>query len=143
MSYMTSFMEKTVFKNQNFHALLLTALGILFCWNLFNVLFAQSYISLLPLGIQAVVLYLILTKDKYAKQGIMVWSAILIIGSGLFILGKTFTMVMGAEEDMVGMIGPMVLKIVFLTIGLLVYHYNDTTVELEFIQKDKTIPPQP
>ncbi|MEZ4811482.1 MAG: hypothetical protein R2819_14075 [Allomuricauda sp.] len=122
---------------------MLTALGILFCWNLFNVLFAQSYISLLPLGIQAVVLYLILTKDKYAKQGIMVWSAILIIGSGLFILGKTFTMVMGAEEDMVGMIGPMVLKIVFLTIGLLVYHYNDTTVELEFIQKDKTIPPQP
>lgn len=138
MPYLTRFMEKTVFKNQNFHALVITALGILFCWNLYNVLFAKSYFSLIPLTVQAVVLCLILTRDKNAKLGIRVWSVIMMIGPGLSILGKILKMATG--DDIVSMMGPLILQLIFLAVGLLCYHYNDTTVEVEFVDQNKPTP---
>lgn len=135
-------MEKTVFKNQNFQALLITALGILFCLNLYNLLFAKSYFSLIPMTIQAVVLYLIFSKDKNAKLGIKAWAVIMMIGAGLSTLGKILKLVIG--DDIQGMLWPLLIQLLFLAIGLLCYHYNETTVEVEFIEQNKTTsPPQP
>lgn len=131
-------MKKNVFKNQNFQALVIAALGILFCWNLYNLLFFKSYFSLIPLTVQAVVLYLILTKDKNAKLGIRVWSVIMMIGPGLSILGKVLKMATG--DDIVSMMGPLILQLVFFAVGLLCYHYNDTTVDVESVDQNKPTP---
>ena len=131
-------MEKTVFKNQNFQALVITALGILFCLNLYNLLFAKSYFSLIPLTVQAVVLYLILTRDKNAKLGIKVWSVIMMVGSGLSILSKIVKMALG--DDVVSMMGPLILQLLFFAVGMLCYNYNETTVEVEFVEQNNTTP---
>ncbi|PRX53736.1 hypothetical protein [Flagellimonas meridianipacifica] len=135
-------MEKTVFKNETFHVLLVVALSLFICWNLYTLVLVKNYFTIVPLLVQAIVLAFVLTRDKGAKMAIKVWSILLIIGPGLSILGKTIKIFF--EEDIVSLIGPLFLQIVLLVIGLTIYHYNDTTVNVEIVEEgDKTTPPQP
>lgn len=122
-------MEKTIFNNQTFHGLLIAALGILFCWNLYTYLISKSLIALIPAIVQVIVLVLVLTKNKHAKLGIKIWAIILIVGSSLSILGKTIQLLAG--DDLLGKIVPLMVQIVILFAGLTIYHYNSTTVEVK------------
>jgi hypothetical protein len=135
---MSSFQEKTVFQNQTFQALLVAALGILMSVNLFNVIFGQSYISLLPFAVQATVLALVLAKDKYAKSAINIWSILLMVGSGFSFLGKLIFLLVGDNIE----IGNLLLQGLFLAIGIAINHYNNETTEVVIIQSDSTNPPQ-
>lgn len=123
---MASFDEKTVFKNQTFQALVVAALGILMAVNLFNTIFALSYISLLPFAVQATVLVLVLTKDKYAKSAINIWSILLMVGSGFSLLGKIIFLTIGDNVEL----GSLFLQAIFLSIGIAVYYYNMETTEV-------------
>lgn len=122
-------MEKTFFKNQLFQILIIVALGLLICWNLYTFLISKSLIALIPTIIQIIVLVLVLTKHKHAKMGINVWAVILMLGGGLVILGKTIKLLIG--DDVTDEIGKLVLNVIILLAGLAIYNFNQKTVEVK------------
>jgi chromosome condensin MukBEF MukE localization factor len=123
-------MEQIVFKNRLFYYLLLSYLIILICWNSYTVI-KGALIGILPIVIQLILLYLILDKNKLTKQGIKFWSIVLIIGSTLSIAGKLLKSVAGTDLDL----KKLVENILMLTIGLLIFYYNDKTVEIEKVSE--------
>ena len=122
-------MEKTFFKNQSFQILIIVALGLLICWNLYTFLISKSLIALIPTIIQIIVLVLVLMKHKHAKMGINVWAVILMLGGGLVILGKTIKLLIG--DDVTDGIGKLVLNVIILLAGLAIYNFNQKTVEVK------------
>ena len=75
-------MEKSEFKNKIFEYSLIGYLILLLCWNLYAIDTGNLY-GLIPIGIQGVLLFLIFSKNKYAKNGIKIWAIILILSHGL------------------------------------------------------------
>lgn len=128
-------MEKTVFKNQAFHALLLIGIGVLLSWNLYIFSISQNLIALIPAIVQVFVLVLVLLKNKNAKLGIKIWSILLIVGPSLSILGKTVQVLLG--DDVLSKIGPLIIQILILFVGLTVNHYNNTTVDVKVMDGKK------
>ena len=124
-------MEKTVFSNKIFYTLLLVGLGVLLCWNLYTFSISQNLIALIPALVQIIVLILVLMKDKHAKLGIKIWSIILMVGPGLSILGKTIKLLLG--DDMASEIGALGIQVLILLVGLAIFHFNNTTVDVKRI----------
>ncbi|NAY93438.1 hypothetical protein GTQ34_16120 [Muricauda sp. JGD-17] len=124
-------MEKTFFKNQTFHVLIIFALGFLICWNLYIFLISKSLVALIPTVIQVVVLTLVLMKHKHAKMGINVWAVILMLGGGLVILGKLMKLSIG--DDITDGLGKLILNVIIFSAGLAIYNFNQKTVEVKRI----------
>jgi hypothetical protein len=118
-------MEKTEFKNKIFQYSLTGYLILLLCWNLY-VLNTGNLYGLIPIVIQGVLLILIFLKNKYTKIGIKIWSIILILSSGLSLAGKSIKIFLGDEI----IITEFMLKVLFLSIGILIYTFNEKFVEL-------------
>ena len=72
-------MKKSVFTNETFYYLLLIYLGTLLSYNIYLTLIRGSIWGVLPITIQSTLLYLILTKSKYAKQSIRIWAIVFVI----------------------------------------------------------------
>ena len=122
-------MEKTFFKNQTFQVLIIAALGLLICWNLYTFLISMSLIALIPTLIQIIVLVLVLMKHKHAKMGVNVWAVILMLGGGLVILGKLLKFFAG--DDIMDGIGKLILNVIIFSAGLAIYNFNQKTVEVK------------
>lgn len=126
---------KAVFKNQTFQIVLLIFLGLLISRNIYNYLLTKDIIALVPVVVQIAVFILILTKSKHAKIAIKVWSIILIIGPGLIILGIILSLLGG--DDLSIKIEKLAVNIIVLIIGLIIYNFNQKTVEVK--RNDKEI----
>ena len=118
-------MEKLEIKNKIFEYSLIGYLILLLCWNLYALDTGNLY-GFMPIGIQGILLFLIFTKNKYAKIGIKIWAIILILSHGLSLAGKSIKIFLGDEI----IITELLNKIIFLTIGILIYMFNDKYVEL-------------
>ena len=118
-------MEKTEFKNKIFQYSLTGYLILLLCWNLYALNTGNLY-GLIPIIIQGALLILIFLKNKYTKIGIKIWSIILILSSGLSLAGKSIKIFLGDEI----IITEFMVKILFLSIGILIYIFNEKFVEL-------------
>jgi len=123
-------MNKIIFKNQTFYYLLISYLIILICWNSYAVV-NGSLFGLIPIVIQLIIIYLLYDKNKHAKIGIKIWSIVLIIGPSLSIVGKLLKTVAGTDLDLKKLIENLIL----LTVGILIYYFNDKTVEIEKISE--------
>ncbi|WP_421824634.1 hypothetical protein [Flagellimonas oceanensis] len=121
-------MEKTFFKNQIFQICIIALLGFFICWNLYAFITTKSLVSLIPTIIQFIVLSLILMKHKHAKMGINLWSVLLMLGGGLVILGKLMKFFIG--DDITDGLGKLVLNILILSAGIIIYNFNQKTVEV-------------
>jgi len=121
-------MEKTFFKNQRFHIVIISLLGFFICWNSYAFIISKSLVSLIPTIIQLIVLLLILMKHKHAKMGINLWSVLLMLGGGLVILGKLMKFFIG--DDITDGLGKLALNILILTAGIIIYNFNQKTVEV-------------
>ena len=81
---------KTEFKNIFFYWLLVGLIGFMLIWNIISLIFQFNLLTFLPITIQIFLLYLILSKNKYAKIGIKIWTILFVITAfGLQFLGKT------------------------------------------------------
>jgi len=118
-------MEKTIFKNQLFFYILVSYLIIMIFWNSYTVI-SGNLIGIIPIVVQLIVLYLIIDKHKYAKIGIKIWSILLIAGPSLSILGGLLKML--ADVDLV--INKLIQNILILTIGILIFYFNEKTLEV-------------
>jgi hypothetical protein len=127
-------MEKTVFKNQTFQILIIAALGLLLCWNLYTLFFLKSLVALVPIIVQTTVLVLVLTKNRHAKMGIKIWAIVLMIGGGLVILANTMKLLIG--DDISDGTEKLILNIILFTVGLFIYDSNQKTVEVKQIDKE-------
>ena len=125
-------MERTIFNNPTFHTAIIIILGILLCWNLYSLLISNNLVALIPMFIQTAILALILTKNKNAKKGIGIWAIILIIGPGISIVAKAIKIFLGDPLDE---ISPLIYQLVLLLSGLVIYHYNKTTVEVKMVEE--------
>ncbi|MFI0428000.1 hypothetical protein [Mariniflexile sp. HMF6888] len=119
-------MGKTVFKSKLFHLLLICYLISLLSWNIFNLISGNLNASI-PITIQATVLFFILTENKHAKFGIKVWAIVIIISHSISLLAKLFKIFVGDEI----IIADLLNKIIFASIGILIYLFNEKYVEIE------------
>lgn len=126
-------MEKTFFKNQTFQVSVITLLVLLICWNLYTFLITKSLVTLIPTTIHTIVLVLVLMKHKHAKMGVNVWAVILMLGGGLVILGKLVKLFVG--DDITDGIGKLLLNVIILSAGLLIYKYNQKTVQVKRMEE--------
>lgn len=126
-------MEKTLFNNQTFQLLIICALGLLISWNIYTFISYKAFVALIPTSIQVTVLILVLMKHKYAKMGINVWAVLLILGGGFVILGKLLKLFVG--DDISSEIEKLISNIIFFSVGLTIYYYNQKTVEVKRVDK--------
>lgn len=128
-------MDKTVFNNKTFHILILIGLGVLISYNLYVFSISLNVIALIPVCFQLVVLGLVLKKHKRAKLGIKIWSILLIVGPLMTILGKTIRLLLG--DDMSSELMDLVGSVFILLIGLAIFQFNSSTVEVQQINLEK------
>ncbi|WP_159019541.1 hypothetical protein [Algibacter sp. L3A6] len=123
-------MEKTIFKNKIFEYSLIGYLILLSSWNLY-VLGTGNLFAIITCGIQGLLLILILTENKYAKNGIKIGAIILIFGHGLSLIGKSIKIFLGDEI----VTSELLKKTIFLTIAILIYVFNEKYTELVKTEK--------
>lgn len=120
-------MKKTIFKDSLFYWLLISLLFITLIWNFYTLL-TGVLVSLIPITIQLIIIYLILTKNKHTKIGIKIWSLILIVGPSLSFFGKLLKIIIG--DNFQPMTIDMIQNLIMLIIGIFIYTYNQNTVEV-------------
>ena|SRR5690606_859555 len=118
-------MEKIIFKEKAFEYSLIGYITLLICWNFYGLL-SGNLMALVPIAIQGTLLFLIFSKNKYAKIGIKIWAIILILSHGLSLLAKIVKIILGDEIEMTVLLN----KIVMLTIGILIYIFNEKYVDI-------------
>jgi hypothetical protein len=118
-------MENTIFKNKMFEYSLIGYLILLLSWNLYA-LGTGNLIGIITCGIQGLLLFLILTKNKYGKIGIKTWAIILILSHGISFLAKLVKIFLGDEIQTTELLK----KIIFMAIGILIYVFNEKYVEI-------------
>ena len=121
-------MEKTIFKNKLFYYLLISYLIVIICWNSYS-LITGNLSSVISVLIQLFLIILIFKKNKHAKIGIKIWSVIIILSSGISFLAKLLKIFLGDEI----IIADILSKMIVLSIGLLIYVFNEKHVEIREI----------
>ncbi len=82
-------MKKSHFSNPIVYWLVILFLSLIMLWNIYAIFVSGRLIGLLTVGIQVVLLGLILTKNQYAKIGIIVWTIVfMVLASGLQFVGR-------------------------------------------------------
>ena len=119
-------MKKAVFKNQYFYFVVIMFLVLLLIWNSY-VVFLGSYVGLIPILIQLVLLFLILTKNPYSKIGLKFFSVIFLIGaSGLQVVSALLKASIGEFETVNG--NKLLFSLLNLAIGIIILVYTNKTV---------------
>ncbi len=118
-------MEKIRFKEKAFEYALIGYIGLKLLWNFYGLTTGITK-ALIPISIQGILLYLIITKNKNAKIGIKIWAIILILSHGISFLAKLLKIALGDEINLTELLN----KAIFLIIGILIYSFNEKYVEL-------------
>ncbi len=127
-------MEKTKFNNQLFLYLLIAFIIVLLGWNAY-VIVTGNIMAVISIIIPLVVLFLIFDKNKYAKNGINIWSIIIMIGSLMSITGRIIKIMV--DENVTLDINKFIKNSIILTIGALILYFTKTTVSIEKIDMVK------
>ena len=128
-------MEKTIFKNKIYYKTLLVIISLLICWNIYAILITQKYYTLISIAVLSTVFILIITKNKHAKLGLNIWTALLIIGPILLITGKSIKVLLG--DDIPNVSSEVIISMVTLICGLFIYHFNKTTVKASLLEESE------
>ena len=122
-------MEKIFFKSKIFEYILIVYIVSLLCWNLYAVGIG-NLIGMIPVAVQAILLLLIFSKNKHTKNGIKIWAIILILSQGISFLAMIGKFLLVGET----ITSELLNKAIFLTIGILIYVFNEKYVELVKIE---------
>jgi len=127
-------MEKSHFSNQTVYWTIISFIGGLMIWNFYATITTGKLIGLLPITIQAVLIGLILAKNKYAKIGVKIWSIIfIVIASGLQFVGK---LLQDAVENFANANSLYYIKTGFaVLVGIMIVFYVNKTVKVIEIEK--------
>jgi len=118
-------MEKINFTNKIFEYSLIGYILLLLLWNLY-MLSSGNMKALISISIQAILLFLIFSKYKHTKIVIKTWAIILILSHGISFLAKLLKISLGDEIQITELLN----KAIFMTIGILIYVFNEKYVEI-------------
>ena len=89
-------------------------------YNLIVSVYTKNLLGLSPILIQAIVLYLLISKNKYVQLLVKIWSGIFLIGSGgLVAIGILLQFIGRGKEELFST--KFIIHIVFVLIGILVF----------------------
>ena len=82
--------------NKKFFYLLISFIVLFILWNFYALIKANNYWAFLPVSIEAILLLLIITHNRYARIATLIWTIIfIIISPALSVLGS----VMGIYDN--------------------------------------------
>lgn len=106
-------MKKVVFKNQLYYYSLIVIIIVLVGLNIVQIL-EGNWIMLIPIIVQIVLLFLILSKNHYSKIAIKIWLIILLVtGAIQFFLG-VFYLIAGEAK-----VSNLLFRIAFIALEIL------------------------
>lgn len=123
-------MEKVKFNNKGLYWFNIVLFGSFFIWNSFILITTGSLITLLPIAEAFLLIFLIITNNKYTRIALMICSMIFfIIASSLQLTGRFI-------KDLVDSFTTLDLQyyitaILRLTVGVIIYAYSKNTIEIE------------
>ena len=118
-------MKKIEFKNKVFEYSLIGCIILLLCWNLYT-LTTGNLKSLISITFQGILLFLIFSKNKYAKIGIKIWAIILFLSHGISFLAILIKSFLGDEI----LITQLFNKASFLILGIFIYVSNEKYIDI-------------
>jgi len=122
---------KTVFKNKPFFYVLLGYISSLILYNIFLGITTKNYLALLPIAIQSVLLFLMLTYNKYARIALIWWTTIFqIIGFSLILMGSLLSLAGYAHK--VTPVNKIIISSIELVIGITILTFLYKTVKVEW-----------
>jgi len=121
---------KTIFKNKVFFYLLIGYISFLISYNIFLGITTKNYLALLPIAIQSVLLFLMLTYNKYARIALIWWTTIFqIIGFSLILMGSLLSL---AGANKVTPVNKIIISSIELVIGITILTFLYKTVKVEW-----------
>ncbi|WP_223034333.1 hypothetical protein [Hanstruepera marina] len=126
-------MKETVFNSQLYKIFVILLLSLLVLWNIYTFLVSDSTPSILRAVFQFLILMLIFTKSQYAKLGIKIFAALLIISSSITFIGGLIKIYF--DQDLMSIILTLIVPLILLILGIVIYHYCVTTVTVKMVQK--------
>ena len=127
-------MEKARFNNEGFYWFLIVLFGGSFIWNSYILITTKALITLLPLAEAFILMFLLLSNNKYTRIALMICSIVFfIIASSLQLTGRFL-------KDLVDSFDSMDLPyyskaILRLIIGIFIYTYSKNTIKIERTDK--------
>lgn len=128
-------MKKVIFTSAIFYYILLAYLLSLLIFNAYISVTQNRVFGLIPVAIQTVLLYMILTRNKYVKQAIIIWAPIfVIIGPGMIILGNSLYLLSNNPDRFKA--GVVVGNLLILISGVIVLVYARKTIIISKFERD-------
>lgn len=72
-------MKETEFKNKNFYWIIILIVGGLLLKTIFTTFYYNQSVGVMPMIVQFLLLVFILTKHKYARIGIIIWTTLFLL----------------------------------------------------------------
>ena len=72
-------MKETEFKNKNFYWIIIFIVGGLLLKTIFTTFYYNQSVGIMPMIVQFLLLVFILTKHKYARIGIIIWTTLFLL----------------------------------------------------------------
>lgn len=121
--------KKVSYEKVSYIYIITCVIIMLMVYNLFYLSNITNLIVLIPLAVQAILLFSILLKSKYVKRIIKLWSTILVIGGGLIIV-STILYILGGEPERLNIPKLTFASIQFIA-GIIFYSYCDDAIKIE------------
>jgi hypothetical protein len=123
-------MEKAKFNNEIFYWFLIVLFGCVFIWNSYVLITTSSLITLLPLVEVFILLFLIITNNKYSRIALMICSMIFfIIASSLQLTGRLIKDLLDSFDSLD--LQYYITAILRLTVGIIIYDFSKNTIEIK------------
>lgn len=74
--------DRVIYKSNPFIYILVGVLGLLLLNNLLVLFQAGGLFNLLPITVQSIILYLVITKHKWVRLAIRLWAVLMLLGGG-------------------------------------------------------------
>lgn len=129
-------MKKLEIIDDTYYKVLIGILSTLILYNIYATITTQNLIGILPILIQSVLIYLLITKNAFSQKAIKIWvivvffgaQALRIIGIGMQVWAKN----MEGEENALEMLtsDKIIYAIIFVIIGIILWVLNKGFAEI-------------
>lgn len=123
--------QKTIFNNLMFYWLLIACIISISIWNGYQIHSGVTYRAI-PIMLQIILLYLIFSKNQFAKLGIKIWSIYLVATQGIQLFGIILLTTEAEKINYTSILSALLLLI----IGILIFNFNNKTVEVKITEDE-------
>ncbi|GEM_PF-2719237 len=113
-------MKRLVVENKGYCNALIGIISLFFIYNLYATIQTKSIIGLSPILIQGIVLYILISKNRYTKVAVKIWAGLFLIGSGgLVVIGILLEYLGRGKEELFST--KFIIHVILILIGILIF----------------------